>query len=147
MMTFHAMAFRLFTGRLYTGIATAFLIAAMALPAPARADHDDCVALHEAAFMDEPDHVRDLIKHGADINCLDVLGQTPLVTAVNGASTDSFEILMEAGANVDVRTEFGQTLLTHTKRKFASFDTAAGARFRALYRDMVARLERAGAQN
>lgn len=131
----------------FAGMCAAFAFTLAVLPATAHADHDSCIALHEAVFMDEPDHVRHLLKHGTDINCLDVLGQTPLVTAVNGASMGSFEVLMAAGANVDVRTEFGQTLLTHTKRKFASFDNAAGARFRALYGDMVARLERAGAHN
>lgn len=116
-----------------------------ALSGPAQADHDDCTALHEAVFMDEPQDVRDLIDHGADVNCLDVLGQTPLVTAVNGASMDSFSVLMDAGANVDVRTEFGHTLLTHTKKKFSSFTTPSGANFKALYGTMVARLEQAGA--
>ena len=115
---------------------------------PARADHDDvCRALHEAAFMDDSEDVRALIQHGADINCLDVLGQTPLITAVNGASMDSFDILLKAGAKVDVRTEFGQTLLSHTKKKYASFSSEAAKRLRTLYGDMVARLEQAGAQN
>lgn len=123
------------------------VLALMIMNGPAKAGHDDCVALHEAAFMDEPQDVRDLIRHGADINCLDVLGQTPLITAVNGASIDSFTILLDAGAKVDVRTEFGQTLLAHTKKKYASFNSTAGRRFRALYGDMVARLERAGASN
>lgn len=113
----------------------------------ARAGHDDCRALHEAAFMDDPEVVRKLLTEGTDINCLDVLGQTPLVTAVNGASMDSFTILMNAGADVDVNTEYGRSLLAHTKRKYASFTTQAGAKFRALYGDMVVRLEQAGAHN
>lgn len=122
--------------------------AALAGAGTARADQDDvCRALHEAAFLDEPEDVRDLIQHGADVNCLDVLGQTPLVTAVNGASIESFDILLKAGANVHVRTELGQTLLTHTKKKYATFRGEAAKRLRQLYGDMVARLQRAGARN
>lgn len=130
---------------LSAGVALVALVALVAMNGPAKAGHDDCIALHEAAFMDEPQDVRDLIRHGADINCLDALGQTPLITAVNGASIESFSILLDAGAKVDVSTEFGQTLLTHTKKKYASFNSTEGWRFRMLYGDMVARLERAGA--
>ena len=106
---------------------------------------NDCTALHEAAFLDEPDEARQLLAHGADVNCLDVLGHTPLVTAVNGASKETFEALLAAGARIDVRTEYGQTLLAHTKKKHASFTTAAGKHYRALYGDMVVLLLRVGA--
>lgn len=106
-----------------------------------------CPALHEAAFLDEPEEVRALLAAGADVNCLDVLGHTPLVTAVNGASMASFEILLSAGARVNVRTEFGQTLLAHTKTKYASFNETSGAKFRKLYNSMIVRLENAGAVN
>jgi len=121
--------------------------------APAWAGHagheggGDCTALHEAAFLDEPDEARDLLAHGADVNCLDVLGQTPLITAVNGASMETFELLLASGAKVDVRTEFGQTLLMHTKKKHASFTTQAGENFRTVYSTMVVRLQGAGAAN
>lgn len=115
---------------------------------PAWAGHGgDCAALHEAAFLDEPDEARALLAHGADVNCLDVLGHTPLITAVNGASTATFELLLGAGAKVDVRTEFGHTLLAHTKKKYASFADPAGETLRARYAVMLARLQRAGAVN
>lgn len=116
---------------------------------PAKAGHggDNCTALHEAAFLDEPDEARQLLHHGTDVNCLDVLGQTPLVTAVNGASMETFDVLLGAGAKVDVRTEYGRTLLMHTKKKYASFTTQSGENFRILYRAMIARLQGAGALN
>ena len=121
-------------------------IAFCALSSPAWAEHGgECAALHEAAFMDEPDEARDLLAHGVDVNCLDVLGQTPLITAVNGASLETFDLLLTAGAKVDVRTEFGQTLLAHIKKKYASFSAKDGERFRVLFNTMVVRLESAGA--
>lgn len=119
----------------------------LCLSGAAPAGADNCQALHEAAFLDEPHEARTLLAHGTDVNCLDVLGQTPLVTAVNGASIDTFDLLLSAGAKVDVRTEFGQTLLSHTKKKYASFSSRDGATIRSLYGVMIGRLENAGAAN
>lgn len=105
-----------------------------------------CSQLHEAAFLDEPDEVREALAHGIDINCKDVLGQTALVTAVNGASIDSFEVLINAGARVNVRTEFGQSLLQHTQKKFRAVDQHRGLeQYRDLFQIMIARLQLAGA--
>lgn len=113
----------------------------------AQAHHSSCAALHEAAFLDEPDEIKGLLAHGADLECHDVLGHTPLITAVNGASLDSFTVLMSAGARTDVRTEFGQSLLQHTKEKYASFTNPNAQGFRDLYARMVGQLQMAGAVN
>lgn len=124
------------------------MVSVSMMPFFAKADHMDCTSLHEAAFLDEPDEIRDLIAHGVDVNCRDTLGHTALVTAVNGASLDSFEVLMKAGALVNVRTEFGQSLLKHTKKKFRSVDHHKGLeQYRDLYQSMIARLQTAGATN
>jgi len=119
------------------------------MPVLASAGDDiTCTLLHEAAFLDEPDEVKDLLSRGVDVDCRDVLGQTALVTAVNGASLDSFNVLMKAGAQVNVRTEFGQSLLKHTKRKYRSVDHRKGLeQYRDLYQTMIARLQTAGAIN
>jgi len=107
-----------------------------------------CSLLHEAAFLDEPEQVRDALAHGVDVECRDVLGQTALVTAVNGASIESFNILISAGAQVNVRTEYGNSLLQHTKKKFRSVDQQKGMeQYRDLYQTMIARLQTAGAAN
>ena len=119
-----------------------FPVLVMGGPAVAH-HHPSCAALHEAAFLDEAEEVRGLLAHGVDVECLDVLGHTPLVTAVNGASAGAFQVLMEAGARVDVRTEYGQSLLDHTKEKYAAFTSKSGLAFRRLFGDMVARLETA----
>jgi len=107
-----------------------------------------CESLHEAAFLDEPDEVRDALAHGVDVECKDVLGQTALVTAVNGASIGSFDVLISAGAEVNVRTEYGNSLLQHTKRKFRSVDQQKGMeQYRNLFQTMIVRLQTAGADN
>jgi len=115
----------------------------------ARAEHAwACQSLHDAAFLDEPDEVRDVLAHGVDVNCKDVLGQTALVTAVNGASLESFDVLILAGAQVNVHTEYGNSLLQHTKKKFRSVDHQKGLeQYRILFQTMIARLQTAGADN
>lgn len=118
------------------------------LAGPTQAGHSTCTELHEAAFLDEPQEIRTVLAHGLDVNCKDVLGHTALVTAVNGASIDSFDMLMRAGAQVNVRTEFGQSLLDHTKKKFRSVDRQKGMEhYRDLFQSMIARLQMAGATN
>lgn len=104
-----------------------------------------CQELHDAAFLDEPQTVEDLISHGVNVDCLDALGQTPLVTAVNGGSADSLNVLIDAGARVDVRTEYGQSLLAQAKRKFEQVPKQGGEVFRARYTAMITRLIQAGA--
>ena len=130
---------------------TAFRIASaiLALSATtAQADTWSCPQLHEAVFLDEPDEVREVLAHGVNVDCKDVLGHTALVTAVNGASMASFEVLMSSGAKVNVRTEYGQSLLQHTKKKFTSVDRQKGLeQYRVLYKNMIARLQTAGAAN
>lgn len=130
---------------------TVFQIAALICAFAATSAHAEtwsCPQLHEAAFLDEPDEVREVLAHGVDVDCKDVLGHTALVTAVNGASMESFDVLMSSGAKVNVRTEFGQSLLQHTKKKFSSVDHKKGLeQYRALYQNMIARLQTAGAAN
>lgn len=104
-----------------------------------------CVALHEATFLDKPATVRDLLKTGTNVECLDVLGQTPLVTAVDSASMGAFDVLLKAGANVNVRTQYGLSLLAQTQKKYASFNPKSGDEFRKLYQTMITRLKSAGA--
>jgi len=126
----------------------AILGAVVLIASPARADTWSCPQLHEAVFLDEPDEVREVLAHGVDVNCKDVLGHTALVTAVNGASMASFDVLMQAGARVNVRTEFGQSLLQHTKKKFRSVDHQKGLeQYRVLYQTMIGQLQTAGAAN
>ena len=125
-----------------------FVLSSALVSPPVWAGEEDCTLLHEAAFLDEPGEIQDLLNSGVDVECKDVLGHTAIVTAVNGASMDSFKLLLDAGAKTDVKTEWGNSLLQHTKRKFRSVDHQKGLeQYRDLYQSMIARLQTAGATN
>ena len=125
-----------------------FALSAVLVSSPIWAAEEGCTLLHEAAFLDEPGEIQDLLNAGVDVECKDVLGHTAIVTAVNGASMDSFKVLLDAGAKTNVKTEWGNSLLQHTKRKFRSVDHQKGLeQYRDLYQSMIARLQTAGATN
>ena len=125
-----------------------FALSAIMVSSQVHSSDEDCTLLHEAAFLDEPGQIQDLLNAGVDVECKDVLGHTAIVTAVNGASMDSFKVLLDAGARTNVKTEWGNSLLQHTKRKFRSVDHQKGLeQYRDLYQSMIARLQTADATN
>jgi ankyrin repeat protein len=74
---------------------------------------DDATALHFAAFFNQPECVRILLEHGADVHAVSpTFGNvTPLHSA---AAADSLEIvrrLVEHGADVNARQDGGFTAL------------------------------------
>jgi ankyrin repeat protein len=83
-------------------------------PSKARArSADDATALHFAAFFGQPECVRLLLQHGADVHAVSsTFGNvTPLHS---GAAADSLEIvrlLVEHGADVNARQNGGFTAL------------------------------------
>jgi len=106
-------------------------------PDKSHASHVDCQELHAAAFLDEPAELKELILHGTDMNCRDAINQTPLITATDGASFDSFSLLLMYGANINARDEIGQTALDKAREKHAYFDMKGGETYRELYRKMI----------
>ncbi|MBC8268280.1 MAG: hypothetical protein H8E36_05995 [Rhodospirillaceae bacterium] len=112
----------------------------------AGAHHANCADLHAAAFLDEPDELAGLLEHGTDLNCLDGLRQTPLITATDGASLDIIKMLLRLGVSINERDEIGQTALTKARQKLAFFDMDGGQKYRAIYREIIDRLEQAGAR-
>jgi len=75
--------------------------------------------LHMAAGNSRLEAVELLIRHGADVNALNVGGETPLMSALTGAipkmdgNSPTAERLIEAGADVSIRSTTGNTAL-HT---------------------------------
>jgi ankyrin repeat protein len=74
---------------------------------------DGFTALHFAAFFGQPEAVRTLLVHGAEV---DALGRgwmtgTALHSAASRARSDAVEILLGAGANPDARQSAGWTPL------------------------------------
>jgi len=126
--------------------AIAIALLTILTPARALAWHDACEDLHAAAFLDEPAELRQLLEHdGIDLECRDVLHQTPLITATDGASLEIVEMLVAHGVNLNARDEIGETALTKARNKLASLNVPGGETYRKLYRRLISVLTEAGA--
>lgn len=93
---------------------------------PTQAHDWRCRALHEAVFMDEPAEVLTLIKRGVDVNCLDQLRHTPIITATTGASLESFSVLLRHGAKLNVKDEWGMTLISRIQENIRKYQEMQG---------------------
>ena len=72
------------------------------------------LSLHllDSVFMRDTTSVRDLIEQGADVNTKDSEHEhTPLMLAVKFAGVDMVQLLLESGAGVDARDDWGRTAL------------------------------------
>src|SRR5262245_2772611 len=95
------------TGRIAAPIAALALgLAAAALPADRRAD-----AFHAAIRANDLARLRLLIKDGPTDAAKDDRGITPLMNAVAFGSLDAVKLLVEAGADVNARSEVRSTPL------------------------------------
>ncbi len=61
-------------------------------------------ALHYAAMSDDAEMIRLLLKHGADIESLNIDETTPLHLAAESGSVEATRVLVDAGASVYART-------------------------------------------
>ncbi len=116
----------------------------LASSGPAWADFDRCQAVHEAAFLGEPEELTALLRAGADADCRDEVSQTPLITAAIGGSIGCVGILLLRGVEVNSRDELGYTALTHARNKMALFDRPQGERYRLIYGGIARLIEWAG---
>jgi hypothetical protein len=83
--------------------------------------------LHIAAspMYTDPAHlqtIKQILKFGADPNAIDECGETPLHRLAAGnmnidKSVPLFQVLLDAGAHLDVQTDYGATVLYLLKRK------------------------------
>jgi ankyrin repeat protein len=53
-----------------------------------------------------------LLESGADRNAADIIGQTPLMVAVQGRNYDAIYMLVNFGANVNMCDSYGRTALS-----------------------------------
>lgn len=82
------------------------------------------------AFYGDFSTVKYLIeKKGANINCTDVNGYTPLMHAVIGGQLQIIKYLIEAGADIDIKNIYGKTVLDIMKEK----GTSAVKRYFTMY--------------
>ena len=59
--------------------------------------------------MGHIEEVERLLEQGADINCKDALGNTPLMEAAYTGQPDMVRLLIKAGADAAARNIFGRT--------------------------------------
>ncbi len=71
----------------------------------------DIRPLHAAARADSEARVRSLLDGGANLEELDMTGDTPLHTAAMNASATIVALLLNAGANINARNVDGYTPL------------------------------------
>ena len=66
--------------------------------------------LHHAAKLADSAWLRALLKHGANPNAANRLGETPLFAALGADTRDNFDLLLNAGADIHARASDGSTL-------------------------------------
>ncbi|KAI8148845.1 ankyrin repeat-containing domain protein [Fennellomyces sp. T-0311] len=69
------------------------------------------LALHAAASTGQVDATELLIEHDSDINARDALGHTPLVNSLFSQSLGCLQLLLKAGAQLDIQDPQGNSLL------------------------------------
>ncbi len=66
----------------------------------------------EVTAFPDPELVRALVKHGANVNSSDSTGSTPLLFAVQMGNVKIVDLLLASGANVNATTKEGSTALS-----------------------------------
>jgi ankyrin repeat protein len=74
-------------------------------------DNRGWTLLHEACRSKDPSFCSSLIKFGAEINALTVELSSPLIVAAYNGRIDIVEILVRAGARIDLKDHEGKTAL------------------------------------
>ena len=74
-----------------------------------------CRDLHDAVYWGETDRIAELLEGGADVDCRQRGGITPLMYAVEQGQLDVARVLLEHGANTKVRNDNGLTALGYAQ--------------------------------
>ncbi|XP_046558382.1 ankyrin repeat domain-containing protein 29-like [Haliotis rubra] len=83
-----------------------------ATPTPARGDTRAYADLHDACWNGNLAEVKRILDTGrADVNCRDVLGLTPVMSAAWGGHRDVVELLVIRGADVSLMDNVGDNIL------------------------------------
>ncbi len=106
------------------------------VPMAAKADHNPCIDLIEASFMEETENVLEILADGAgvDVDCRDDDGQTPLMIAAEGGSLGIVKILLNWGSDPSAKDSFGRSSLDRAEYKMSLFEIKGGERFHAIYK-------------
>ena len=79
--------------------------------------------LHEASIHNHTKTIKVLLRHGGDINCLDMFENTTLHKAVEFSSTEAAELLLKRGADIHAKNNHGATPIIHAAWAGASVKT------------------------
>ncbi len=112
---------------------------------PARAGHDTCIALIEAAFLDDADEIHDFFAQGVDVNCRDSEGRTPLMLAAEGGSAVAVRMILAGNAEVNLWDEYGQSALDRAREKLELFHMEGAEHIHMVYQGIISMLKSAGA--
>jgi hypothetical protein len=112
---------------------------------PARADHDPCIGLIEAAFLDDADEIKDFFAQGVDVNCRDSEGQTPLMLAAEGGSEVAVRMILTGNAEVNLWDKYGQSALDRARGKLELFHMEGAEHIHTIYQGIIRMLKSAGA--
>jgi uncharacterized protein len=80
------------------------------------ADVDGTTPLHRAAYREDAESVRSLLRQGADANAANRYGVTPLSLACLNREAAIVEMLLKAGANPNAKLPGGETVLMTAAR-------------------------------
>ncbi len=89
-------------------------------PIPVPASRSVDCALLEAARKGQAVHLQGPLSTGANLDCRDEEGRTPLMLAVLGGHSEAVSALLAAGADVEARDNDGYTPLLHSLPQSAS---------------------------
>ncbi len=89
------------------------------------ADENTRPLLYDAVLKSNEELTLQLLQQGHNPNVLDHLGMAPLHYAVYRGDYDTVKILLENGANPDLRTDDGGTALYHAEDDFDLPEIAA----------------------
>lgn len=89
-------------------------------------DKDDNTVLHYACQSQEDTEelLQLLIDNNANIDALNKIGETPSMIAVSKGQINTIAFLLESGADTNIRSEFGKTVLFYVLDNGAEIDRA-----------------------
>src|SRR5258708_7210092 len=90
-------------------IGLALLAVALSAAAQKATSLDD--QLRQAAFYSRVDELRELLAKGAHVDAKDNNGDTPLIKAAEGRSTEAVMLLLDKGADIEAKGFHGNTPL------------------------------------
>ena len=107
---------------------------------PAAADHEGCLALHDAAEAGDTSQVESMLRQGVGVDCRDTKGFTALMKAASMGRSAAVRLLLHNGAGVNVRANSGSTAMSLV----VTFGMFSGEHM-GEYDDVFRLLEKAGA--